>query len=150
MGRELIMGKGKENRMTINTKNVIISGLVAGVIINLSAITMVPVVGNEMDAVIANLGLPPLSNAAMGYFSFISFVFGMLLMYLYALAKPLFVSKIKTAVIVSTIVWILAYLSSNLALAVYGFMPLKFVIIGSVWGLLELLLASIIGSRFYK
>ena len=136
--------------MAINVKSVITSGLIAGLVINISAITMVPVVGNEMDTVLTNLGLQPLSNLAMGYFCFISFVFGMLLMYLYALVKPQFDSKIKTAIVVALIIWVLAYLSSNLALAVYGFMPVKFVIIGTVWGLLELLLASIIGSKLYK
>ncbi|MDR1203509.1 MAG: hypothetical protein LBL58_18025, partial [Tannerellaceae bacterium] len=62
--------------MKVNVKSVITSGLVAGIVISISAITMVPVAGNEMDTALANLGLPPLSNAAMGYFCFVSFVFG--------------------------------------------------------------------------
>ena len=136
--------------MKINVKGVFISGIVAGIIISISAITMVPVVGNEMDIVLANRGLPPLSNAAMAYFCFISFIFGIALMSLYVILKPRFDSKIKTAIIASVTIWILAYLINNISLTVYGFMPIRLAIIGSIWGLMELLLASIISLRLYK
>jgi hypothetical protein len=43
--------------MKINVKSVITSGLIAGLVISLSAITMVPVVGNEMDLVLASRAL---------------------------------------------------------------------------------------------
>jgi hypothetical protein len=141
--------ENNKTKMAVNVKSILTSGFIAGIIINISAITMVPVVGNEMDAVLTNLGLSPLSNAAMGYFCFISLVFGVFLMYLYAFVKPQFQSRIKAAIIVSIIIWVLAYLSSNVALAVYGFMPVRLVVIGSIWGLMELLLASIVGSRLY-
>ena len=136
--------------MKINIKSVFISGIVAGVIISISAITMVLVVGNEMDIVLANRGLPPLSNAAMAYFCFISFIFGIALMLLYAILKPRFDSKIKTAIVASVAIWILAYLINNISLIVYGFMPIRLAVIGSIWGLMELLLASIISLRLYK
>lgn len=135
--------------MVIRTKEILINGLIAGVIISISALTMVPVVGNEMDSVLANRGLPPLSNAAMAYFCCISLVFGISVIFLYTVLKPQFGSWVKTAVIASIIVWVLAYLINNVSLAVYGFMPVRLAIIGSIWGLLELLLASIIASRLY-
>ena len=136
--------------MKINTKSILKTGLIAGIMINISAITMVPVVGNKMDFVLADRGLPPLSNVAMLYFCFISFCFGMFLMFLFALLKPYFKSKIKTVIIASLMLWVVAYLFSNLALVVYGFMPLQLSVIGTIWGLLELLLAGIIGSILYK
>ncbi len=135
--------------MVIRTKEILINGLIAGVIISISALTMVPVVGNEMDSVLVNRGLPPLSNAAMAYFCCISLVFGISVIFLYTVLKPQFGSWVKTAVIASIIVWVLAYLINNVSLAVYGFMPVRLAIIGSIWGLLELLLASIIASRLY-
>lgn len=135
--------------MAIKIKEILINGLIAGVIISISALTMVPVVGNEMDSVLANRGLPPLSNAAMVYFCCISLIFGISVIFLYTVLKPRFGSWLKTAVIASIIVWVLAYLINNVSLAVYGFMPVRLAVIGSVWGLLELLLASIIASRLY-
>ena len=135
--------------MTINVKRVITSGLVAGIIISLSAITMVPIVGNEMDTVLANRGLPPLSNLDMLYFCFVSFIYGIFLIFLYAALTPQFKSKTKTAMIASFIVWILSHVIGNVANVVYGFMPVKLTVIGTIWGLGELLLASLLASRLY-
>ena len=136
--------------MSINVKSVITSGLVSGLIINLSAISMVPVVGNEMDEVLASRGLPPLSNMAMLYFSMLSFIFGISLVWLYALVKEQLGAGTKTALIVSLIFLFLTYFLSNVSLVVYGFMPVRLTVIGTAWGLGELILASIVGSKLYK
>jgi len=136
--------------MTINLKSVITSGLVAGIIISISAITMVPVVGNEMNTVLANRGLPPLSNLDMVYFCFVSLIYGISLVFLYAALKPQFKSKMKTVIITSFIVWILANVIGNVANVVYGFMPMKLTVIGIIWGLMEFLLATLVASRLYE
>lgn len=136
--------------MKINVKSLLISGLVAGVIINISALTMIPVVGNEMDNVLTARGLPPLSNVAMVYFCIMSLMVGMLLVYLYALLKPQVGGGIKSAIIISISVWFFVYFLSNASLVAYGFMPAGFAAIGTAWGLLELLLAGIVGSKMYK
>ena len=136
--------------MKINVKSVFTSGLVSGLLMNVSAISMVPVVGNEMDAVLASRGLPPLSNLSMLFFSMISFIFGITLVWLYALVKEHLGAGIKTAVIVSLIFWFITYFISNVSLVVYGFMPVRLTIIGTAWGLGELLLAGIVGSKLYK
>lgn len=136
--------------MTTKLKKIITYGLIAGAIVSISALGMVPVVGNEMDTVLANRGLPPLSNMAMAYFCCISLLFGIALIFLYTVLKPLFRSQLKAAVIASAVVWVLAYLINNVSLAVYGFMPVRLAIIGTAWGLLELLLASIIASKLYE
>lgn len=134
----------------INLKSALTSGLIAGIIINISAISMVPAVGNEMNDVLANRGVPPLSNLSMVFFSFVSITIGIFLVFLYSLLKPHITSKIKTAVISALIVWFIAYFLSNVSLIAYGFMPVKLVVIGTVWGLGELLLAGFVGSRLYK
>ena len=46
------------------------AGLIAGFIIILSAATMVPVVGDEMDLALAKFNLPPLSIGDMIFFFF--------------------------------------------------------------------------------
>lgn len=135
--------------MSVNIKSVFTSGLVSGLIINLSAIGMVPIVGNEFDVVLASRGLPPLSNMALLYFSMISFVNGISLVWLYALLKVQLGSGIKTAVKVSFAFWFLTYFLANASLVVYGFMPVRLTVIGTVWGLGELLLAGIVGSKLY-
>lgn len=135
---------------SMNLKSAITSGFIAGIIINISAISMVPAVGNEMNDVLASRGLPPLSNMSMVFFSFVSIIIGIFLVFLYSLLKLHIRSKIKTAIISALIVWFIAYFLSNVSLVAYGFMPVKLVIIGTVWGLGELLLAGIVGSKLYK
>lgn len=135
---------------TINLKSVLFTGLISGIIILISALSMVPVVGNEMNEILASRGLPPLSNRAMAFFCFVSISNGILLVSLYAILKPQFVSKIKTAIISALIVFFFSYFLSNASLVAYGFMPLKFTIIGTAWGLGELLLAGVVGSGLYK
>jgi hypothetical protein len=136
--------------MTINIKSLIKSGLVAGLIINLSALTMVPAVGDQMDMVLASRGLPALSNLAMLFFSLISFIYGAFLVLLYAILKDQLGPGIMTVILISLVFWFFTYFISNVSNVVYGFMPVRLTIIGTVWGLGELLLAGIVGSRLYK
>jgi len=136
--------------MKINVKSVLTSGLIAGLLISLSAITMVPVVGNEMDQVLESRNLPPLSNMAMLFFVILSFINGISLILLYALVKERLGAGIRTAVIVSVAFWFITYFLSNASLIAYGFMPVRLTIIGTIWGLGELLLAGIVGSKLYK
>lgn len=135
---------------SINLKSVIISGLIAGLIINISAISMVPVVGDQMNEVLSSRGLPPLSTGSMVFFSFVSFVLGISLIFLYSILRPYLGSRIKTAVVAALIIWFIAYFLSNVSLAVYGFMPKKLVLIGTIWGLGELLIAAFAGMWLYR
>jgi len=136
--------------MKINVKSVITSGLIAGLVISLSAITMVPVVGNQMNEVLANRGLPPLSNLDMAYFVMLSFINGIALILLYAIVKEHLGAGIRTALTVSAVFWFITYFFSSISLVVYGFMPVRLTVIGIIWGLGELLLAGVVGSKFYK
>lgn len=136
--------------MTINIKSIFISGLAAGFIIVLSALTMVPVVGNQMDEVLASRGLPPLSVPDMIYFTALSFFFGISLVWFYALAKRQMGPGIKTALAVAAVFWFYKYFLGNLANVVYGFMPVQLTVIGTVWGLGELLLGGVVGAKLYK
>jgi hypothetical protein len=136
--------------MSINIRSLLSSGLVAGLIINLSAIAMVPMVGDQFNMVLASRGLPPLSNMAMVFFSCVSFIFGLSLVWFYAMAKIQFGSGIKTAAKVSVIVWFFTYFIANVSNVVYGFMPIGLTVIGTVWGLVELVVASVVGAKLYK
>lgn len=134
----------------MNLKGLFKSGLIAGLIINISAIAMVPMVGNQFDNVLADRGLPPLSNLAMVFFCFLSCFMGFFLIWLYALAKVHIVPGIKTAALVCIVFWFFVYLIPNVSMVVYGFMPIRLTVIGTTWGLVELLIATIVGSRLYQ
>jgi hypothetical protein len=131
-------------------KIILKSGLITGLIIIISAATMVPVVGDEMDLALAKFNLPPLSIGDMIFFFGVSLFTGIMLMWLYSTLLTTFKKRVKTIIISSLIIWIPAYCFASLANVVYGFMPIGLTIIGIIWGLGELLIAGLIGSRFYK
>ena len=136
--------------MNINTKSVFTSGFITGIIIIVSGMGLVPLVGNQMDEVLASRSLPPLSIGAMGYFAIMSIILGISIVWIYAFVQSNYDSKVRVAVAIAIIIWFLTYFWSNAALVAYGFMPFRLAAIGTAWGLLELLLASIIGSKLYK
>ncbi len=140
----------KGEKMNINLKSVFISGIVAGIIIIVSGMGMIPLVGNQMNEVLESRSLPPLSNGAMGYFGIMSIILGISIIWVYAFVQSNFKSKLKVAVAVSLIIWFLTYFWPNAALVAYGFMPFRLAAIGTAYGLLELILASVIGSKLYR
>ena len=144
------MNNIRPNNTLMNIKSLLKSGFVAGFIINISAIAMVPMVGDQFDTVLASRNLPPLNNMAMLFFCGLSFVMGFFLVWLYALAKNQIGPGMKTAAFVSIVFWFFAYLVPNVSMVVYGFMPIRLTVIGTGWGLVELLVASTVGSRLYK
>ncbi|MBX7079666.1 MAG: hypothetical protein K1X88_10795 [Nannocystaceae bacterium] len=134
----------------INVKRVLLGGLVAALVINLSAITMVPAVGDQMDQALGRVGLPPLPAWSYAYFMLVSSSLGMVLVWLYAAVLPRFGPGPRTAIVVALVLWLVAYFFANVAMVVYGFMPVRLTVIGTVWGLGELVLASLVGTRLYR
>jgi hypothetical protein len=109
----------------INSRRVLAGGLVAGVI-SLSALAMVPMVGAQMDAVLEARGVPPLGTGAMVYVVVQSLIFGVVL------------------------VWFVGYCTANVSNVMYGFMPVSPTIVGTAWGLVELVVAGVVGARLYR
>jgi len=81
------MGRSEETRMPINSRRVVIGGFVAGVIITISGLLMVPVVGHQMEAVREARNVPPMGSGAMVFFGMWSLVLGVLLVWLYAAVR---------------------------------------------------------------
>ena len=135
--------------MAINLKGVLTGGLVAGVIINLSGIAMVPLVGKQMEMALIDRNLPPMSGGAMAYFGIMSLVLGVFLVWMYAAVRPWLGPGPKTAAIVSVLVWFMTYFWSNASMVAFGFMPMSLTVIGTAWGLVELVVAGQVGARLY-
>lgn len=136
--------------MKINVKSLFTSGAVTGIIIMIVGGGLVPIIGNQMDEVLKNRLLPPLSNGAMVYFAFNSIVIGIGVIGFYALIKTIIKSRLRSVIITSLLFWFFTYFLANAALVAYGFMPLGLTVIGTAWGLLELFLGVLIGSMLYK
>jgi hypothetical protein len=135
--------------MAVNVKSVLTSGLLAGLIITISGIPMVPVVGRQMEAALREHNAPPMGGGAMAYFGLMSPVLGVLLVWLYAAVRPRWGPGPRTATVVSVLVWFLTYFWSNASMVAFGLLPISLAAVGTVWGLVELLVAGEVGARMY-
>ena len=136
--------------MKINLKSFLKSGFVSALVIMLVGSGLIPLVGNEMNMVLQDRLLPPLSSLSAVYFSFISILFGFSVLFFYIIFRSFFKTKLKAVFTVSIVFWFFTYFISNITSAVYGFMPFTFVAIGISWGLLELFFGCLVGSKLYK
>ena len=135
----------------INARGVVVGGLVAGLVINVSEyILNVPVLGADMAAELTARNLPPVGGNAIAAFVILGFVVGIVLVWLYAAIRPRFGAGPKTAAIAGVAVWFLDYFCSSVAFGALGIVSARLVLIGLVWGLVELVVAGIAGARLYS
>ena len=136
--------------MKINLKSVLFSGSITGLIIIIIGGCLVPLIGNQMDEVLKNRLLPPLSIGAMIFFAFNSIILGIGIIAFYALIKVIIKSKVMAIITAALIFWFFTYFLSSAALVAYGFMPFGLTVIGTSWGLLEIFFSLMVGSKLYR
>lgn len=138
------MGKIKIGR-------VLLGGLLAGVILNVGETVLnVVVAGQAMETALAARNLPPVGGPAIGGFVVITFLLGILTVWLYAAIRPKFGPGPGTAMIAALVVWFFAYLHQSAAMVLMGILPAKVMVLGTVWGLVEIVVASIAGAWVYR
>ena len=135
----------------INSGGVVVGGLVAGLVINISEyILNEPVLGAEMAAAMAAHNMPPIGGSAVALFLAYGFALGLALVWLYAAIRPRFGPGPKTAVVTGVAVWFLAYVTSMVFLGPMGVMSAQLIAIALIWGLVELVLAALVGAWLYS
>ena len=136
--------------MKINFKSFFISGTIAGIVIIIIGGCLVPLIGNQMDEVLKDRFLPPLSIGAMFFFAINSITMGIGVVGLYLLIRTIIKSKLSAILTTSIVFWFFVYFLSSAALVAYGFMPIGLTIIGTSWGLLEVIIGVVVGSKLYR
>lgn len=135
----------------INVGRVVIGGLVAGLLINISEFILnMIVLGEDMNAAIARLNLPPLGGGAIGTFVVLAFALGIVTVWVYAAIRPRYGAGPVTALRAGAAVWFLAYLYGSIGMLAMGLFPGRMMAISLIWGLGEILAASVAGAFFYK
>ena len=124
---------------SINTARVVIGGIVAGLVVNVSefVVNMV-VLGADMNTAMARLNLPPVDNRAIGVFVAMGFALGIATIWLYAAIRPRYSPGPKTALCAGAAVWFFAYFYPSVGSAVMGLFPGRLMAIGVIWGLGEI------------
>ena len=135
----------------INPGRVVIGGLLAGLNISRGEFILNGVLlEEEMNAAMAALNKPPVDQGMIMWFVLLGFGLGCTLVWTYAAMRPRFGAGIKTAICASTLVWGLAYLYPNVFMIIMNIFPRDMMVMVTVWGLIEIIVAGIAGAWAYK
>jgi hypothetical protein len=135
----------------INLGRVLVGGLVAGLIINIGEFILNGVIlAEEMNTAMAALNRPPIAPAMIIWFVLISFGFGFVLVWTYAAIRTRFGAGMRTAICAATLCWGLGYLYPNLFFYVMELFPRSMIVLTSIWGLVEVIVAGIAGAWLYS
>jgi hypothetical protein len=135
----------------INLGRVVAGGLLAGLVLNIGeAILNTLVVASQVEAAMMALNLPPVDSRAIIGFVILGFALGIAMVWVYAAIRTRFGPGVPTAVVAGVIVWFLAYLYPNAGMSVARVWPNDLLVIVTVWGLAEAVLAAIAGAWMYS
>jgi hypothetical protein len=130
---------------------VIAGGLVAGLVINIGeTILNVPLAGAALEEALKARNLPPVGGGAIAYFVVMCFLLGILMVWTYAAVRPRLGPGPRTAAIVGLLAWFMTLVWSGGAQVAMGIMPLTLTILALLWGLGEMVIASLVGAKLYR
>ncbi len=138
----------------INWRRVIVGGLLAGVVMNISEAALHGgMLGQDAAELFRSFGV---ADTPVGWqlpaLVGMTFVLGLTSVWLYAAIRPRYGAGPKTAICAGLAVWILAHLWSGayLAAGFTGLITPRLAWIPVAWGLLEAPLGTLAGAWLYK
>lgn len=135
----------------INLGRAVLGGLLAGLVINLGEFVLnALILSSQWEDAMKELNKPPIADSAIPFFVAGGFVLGVLAVWTYAAIRPRFGAGPKTAVCAGLIAWALGYLCPTIGMAGIGIFPTNLLMIGLVWGLVEVPLATVVGAWPYQ
>lgn len=136
--------------MGISVPRIVLSGLVAGFIINLGELAVnVWLLGDAWTAALAGFGIR-LDMPALVLWGLGSFVFGIVGVWIYAAIRPRYAPGGATALRAALALWAVSYLYMGVGLLGASEFP-KALLLGSMaWGLVEMALAVYVGAWLYR
>ena len=135
----------------INMGRVILGGLLAGLVVNVSEFIFNGLLfAKDMEDAMRAMNRPPPDNSAIIWFALVSFAMTIIAVWLYAAIRPRFGAGVRTATIAAGAVWLLAYAYPSVFMAVLQMFPTKLLVIGLIWGLPEIIIATIAGAWVYQ
>jgi len=137
---------------SVNWGRVILGGIVAGIVVNVSETLLNAVVlRRQNEEMMRALGKTmPVSGAAMAVWMLWGVLFGIAAVWLYAAIRPRYGAGPATAVKAGIAAWFLAHLLGLIAQVNMGFLTAGMVFLPLVWTLVESILATLAGGWVYK
>ena len=136
---------------SINLGRVLLGGFVAGVIINVFEYLLNGVLlADQWPGVMAAINRPPLSMHDIVIFNIMGFIQGVVAVWTYAAIRPRFGAGVKTAVYAAGLTWVTAYLLATGTPGVMGVFTHSLAAVLLAGGLVEIVVATIVGAWLYK
>jgi hypothetical protein len=136
----------------INWGRIVLGGLLAGVVLNVVDWLVYGVwLKGAYDAALQALGRPnAMGGGVIVWFVFLDFVYGFVLLWLYAAIRPRFGPGLGTAVVAGVAVWVLVSLLHGLGEAPMGLFPDRLYLFGIIVALFQLPIATVVGAALYQ
>jgi hypothetical protein len=135
----------------INFGRVILGGLVTGLILNIGEFLLNEVVFvRQMEEMFRRLNVPRPGGSFIATAVGITFLLGIVIVWIYAMIRPRFGPGPKTAIIAAFVAWFCVYFYCGILNATLFNMPSSFLLMGMVWGIIEYILAAVAGAWLYK
>lgn len=135
----------------INTSRWLAGGVVAALLIWLLEGAGSVLYMDDMQASLQKLGISFEMNARMWAIAvLVSLISGLVLIFLYAAARPRFGPGPRTAMIVACVFWAGGYLISLIGFSMLGIYPTGMLVMWGVVGLVEMNVAALVGGWIYR
>ena len=135
----------------INLGRVLLGGLVAGLVLNIGEFLLNGVVlADDMKSDFQRLNLPDPGGNFIAKAVVMTFILGIVIVFLYAAIRTQFGAGMKTAIYAGLFGWFFVYLYTGVIYSGLGLVAVKVFWIGLVWGLVEYAIGAIAGAWLYK
>lgn len=135
----------------INLGRVVLGGLLAGLVLNIGEFLLNDVVlGASMKAEFERMRIPDPGPSFMIVAVLMTFLLGILMVWLYALIRSRLNPGPMTAVIAGVIMWLCIYVYTGVINGLLFGFTINFILIGIIWGLVEYVIAAVAGAWVYK
>jgi hypothetical protein len=136
----------------INWGRVILGGIVAGIIVNVSEFVLNTVVlKSQNEEMMRALGKTvPMTGATTAVWVIWGFLFGIAAVWLYAAIRPRYGPGLATAAKAGIAAWFFAHLLCEIVFANMGLCAFSSALVPLVWTLVEGILATALGAWVYK
>ena len=135
----------------INLGRVLLGGLVAGLVLNIGEFVLnEKVLGAQMKAFFSSHNFKDPGGSFIAAAVGMTFVVGIVVVWLYALIRPRCGAGPKTAIIAALIAWFGIYLYSGIINGLLFGISLNMMLFAFVWGLVEYVLGALVGASLYK
>jgi hypothetical protein len=135
----------------INFGRVLVGGLVAGLVLNIGEFLLNEVVFvKQMEEIFSRMNIGRPGPKFIGIAVGITFLLGIVIVWIYAMIRPRFGPGPKTAILAAFVCWFCIYFYCGaLNGALFG-IPTTLLVVGMVWGIIEYILAAVAGAWLYK